>query len=118
MRVRAGAGRARLLTGGATQVDPEGIRTIGVLTKLDLMDRGTDALDVRCCLRAEGRGAMRCSRTRAGAARACRATAARVRGARKPLTGEWGSGLLLLSVVVVVSEEGGSLRATHTGGHQ
>ncbi|EKF32958.1 dynamin, putative,vacuolar sortin protein 1, putative [Trypanosoma cruzi marinkellei] len=29
----------------AKQLDPEGIRTVGVLTKLDLMDRGTDALD-------------------------------------------------------------------------
>ena len=28
------------------QVDPHGHRTIGVLTKLDLMDRGTDALDI------------------------------------------------------------------------
>jgi len=30
----------------AKQVDPEGLRTIGVLTKLDLMDEGTDARDV------------------------------------------------------------------------
>ncbi|ORZ18173.1 Dynamin central region-domain-containing protein [Absidia repens] len=30
----------------ARQVDPEGRRTIGVLTKLDLMDAGTNALDV------------------------------------------------------------------------
>ncbi|KAA0146822.1 hypothetical protein FNF27_07408 [Cafeteria roenbergensis] len=30
----------------AQEVDPEGDRTIGVLTKLDLMDRGTDAIDV------------------------------------------------------------------------
>lgn len=29
----------------AKQVDPEGKRTLGVLTKLDLMDRGVDALD-------------------------------------------------------------------------
>jgi replication fork clamp-binding protein CrfC len=29
----------------AREVDPEGKRTLGVLTKLDLMDRGTDALD-------------------------------------------------------------------------
>ncbi|ESL10883.1 dynamin [Trypanosoma rangeli SC58] len=29
----------------AKQLDPEGLRTVGVLTKLDLMDRGTDALD-------------------------------------------------------------------------
>ncbi len=30
----------------AKQVDPSGDRTLGVLTKLDLMDRGTDAMDV------------------------------------------------------------------------
>ncbi|GAA5805746.1 hypothetical protein HPULCUR_011271 [Helicostylum pulchrum] len=30
----------------ARRVDPEGKRTMGVLTKLDLMDAGTDALDV------------------------------------------------------------------------
>ncbi|KAI3436285.1 hypothetical protein D9Q98_002338 [Chlorella vulgaris] len=30
----------------ARQVDPEGRRTIGVLTKLDIMDRGTDAVAV------------------------------------------------------------------------
>lgn len=30
----------------ARQVDPEGKRTIGVLTKLDLMDAGTNALDI------------------------------------------------------------------------
>ena len=30
----------------AKQVDPEGLRTIGVLTKLDLMDDGTDARDI------------------------------------------------------------------------
>ncbi|KAI8095307.1 Dynamin central region-domain-containing protein [Thamnidium elegans] len=30
----------------ARKVDPEGKRTMGVLTKLDLMDAGTDALDV------------------------------------------------------------------------
>jgi len=30
----------------AREVDPEGIRTIGVLTKLDLMDQGTDARDI------------------------------------------------------------------------
>lgn len=30
----------------AKHVDPEGSRTLGVLTKLDLMDRGTDALDM------------------------------------------------------------------------
>ena len=28
------------------QVDPAGARTLGVLTKIDLMDRGTDARDV------------------------------------------------------------------------
>ncbi|PRP82407.1 dynamin-2 [Planoprotostelium fungivorum] len=30
----------------AREVDPEGKRTIGVITKLDLMDKGTDALDM------------------------------------------------------------------------
>ncbi|GAB6023415.1 hypothetical protein CHUAL_008201 [Chamberlinius hualienensis] len=30
----------------AKEVDPEGLRTIGVITKLDLMDEGTDARDV------------------------------------------------------------------------
>ena len=30
----------------AKEVDPEGLRTLGVLTKIDLMDRGTDALDM------------------------------------------------------------------------
>lgn len=30
----------------ARQVDPEGDRTIGILSKLDLMDRGTNALDI------------------------------------------------------------------------
>jgi dynamin 1-like protein len=30
----------------ARQVDPQGRRTIGVLTKLDLMDAGTNALDI------------------------------------------------------------------------
>jgi len=30
----------------ARQADPEGLRTIGVLTKLDLMDEGTDARDI------------------------------------------------------------------------
>jgi dynamin 1-like protein len=30
----------------AKEVDPEGVRTIGVLTKIDLMDRGTDALEM------------------------------------------------------------------------
>eukprot|EP00035_Acanthoeca_spectabilis_P001491 m.80520 g.80520 ORF g.80520 m.80520 type:complete len:830 (+) comp10911_c0_seq3:402-2891(+) len=30
----------------AKAVDPDGIRTIGVLTKLDLMDDGTDAMDI------------------------------------------------------------------------
>ncbi|KNC47855.1 dynamin-A [Thecamonas trahens ATCC 50062] len=32
----------------AREVDPDGTRTIGVLTKLDLMDEGTDAVDVLC----------------------------------------------------------------------
>lgn len=30
----------------AREVDPEGTRTIGVLTKVDLMDKGTDVLDI------------------------------------------------------------------------
>lgn len=30
----------------ARQVDKEGLRTIGVITKLDLMDKGTDALEI------------------------------------------------------------------------
>lgn len=30
----------------AKQVDPEGLRTIGVITKIDLMDKGTNAMDV------------------------------------------------------------------------
>lgn len=30
----------------AKEVDPQGIRTIGVITKLDLMDEGTDARDI------------------------------------------------------------------------
>ena len=30
----------------ARKVDPEGKRTIGVITKLDLMDAGTDAKDI------------------------------------------------------------------------
>lgn len=30
----------------AREVDPEGIRTIGVLTKVDLMDEGTDVVDI------------------------------------------------------------------------
>ncbi|KAF7988953.1 hypothetical protein HCN44_007263 [Aphidius gifuensis] len=30
----------------AQEIDPEGLRTIGVITKLDLMDKGTDARDV------------------------------------------------------------------------
>jgi len=30
----------------ARSVDPRGLRTLGVLTKLDLMDAGTNALDV------------------------------------------------------------------------
>ena len=44
------AANADLATSDAIQlarrVDPEGLRTIGVLTKLDLMDAGTDALAV------------------------------------------------------------------------
>ena len=30
----------------AREVDPEGSRTIGVLTKVDLMDQGTDVVDI------------------------------------------------------------------------
>lgn len=30
----------------AREVDPHGQRTIGVITKLDIMDKGTNALDV------------------------------------------------------------------------
>lgn len=30
----------------AREIDPEGIRTIGVLTKVDLMDQGTDVVDI------------------------------------------------------------------------
>jgi vacuolar protein sorting-associated protein 1 len=30
----------------AREVDPEGARTVGVLTKIDLMDQGTDVLDI------------------------------------------------------------------------
>lgn len=30
----------------AREVDPEGLRTIGVLTKVDLMDKGTDVIDI------------------------------------------------------------------------
>ncbi len=30
----------------AREVDPHGTRTLGVLTKVDLMDSGTDALDI------------------------------------------------------------------------
>ncbi|GET90511.1 GTP-binding protein, putative [Leishmania tarentolae] len=30
----------------AKQLDPEGVRTVGVLTKIDLMDKGTDCFDV------------------------------------------------------------------------
>jgi replication fork clamp-binding protein CrfC len=30
----------------AREVDPKGLRTIGVITKLDLMDQGTDAVDL------------------------------------------------------------------------
>lgn len=30
----------------AREVDPDGLRTIGVLTKIDLMDQGTDVVDI------------------------------------------------------------------------
>ena len=30
----------------ARRVDPQGNRTIGVLTKVDLMDEGTDCVDI------------------------------------------------------------------------
>ena len=30
----------------AKEVDPQGLRTIGVITKLDLMDQGTDAREI------------------------------------------------------------------------
>ena len=30
----------------AKEVDPSGLRTIGVITKLDIMDEGTDAVDI------------------------------------------------------------------------
>jgi dynamin 1-like protein len=30
----------------AREVDPQGLRTIGVLTKIDLMDKGTDVIDI------------------------------------------------------------------------
>lgn len=30
----------------AREVDPEGLRTLGVLTKVDLMDQGTDVVDI------------------------------------------------------------------------
>eukprot|EP00013_Stygamoeba_regulata_P016583 CAMPEP_0177682830 /NCGR_PEP_ID=MMETSP0447-20121125/31460_1 /TAXON_ID=0 /ORGANISM="Stygamoeba regulata, Strain BSH-02190019" /LENGTH=759 /DNA_ID=CAMNT_0019192343 /DNA_START=212 /DNA_END=2491 /DNA_ORIENTATION=- len=30
----------------AREVDPEGLRTLGVITKIDIMDKGTDALDM------------------------------------------------------------------------
>ena len=30
----------------ARELDPEGKRTIGIVTKIDLMDEGTDALEV------------------------------------------------------------------------
>ena len=32
----------------AKKVDPTGRRTLAVVTKLDLMDQGTDAIDVLC----------------------------------------------------------------------
>ena len=30
----------------ARSVDPDGLRTIGVLTKIDIMDQGTDCCDI------------------------------------------------------------------------
>lgn len=30
----------------AREVDPEGLRTIGVLTKVDIMDRGQNVIDI------------------------------------------------------------------------
>jgi len=37
-----------MLSGGVSlaQVDPDGLRTVGVITKCDIMDRGTNAMDV------------------------------------------------------------------------
>jgi dynamin 1-like protein len=32
----------------AREIDPEGRRTLAVVTKLDLMDAGTDAIDILC----------------------------------------------------------------------
>lgn len=32
----------------AKEVDPDGRRTLAVVTKLDLMDAGTDAIDILC----------------------------------------------------------------------
>ena len=32
----------------AKEVDPDGRRTLAVITKLDLMDAGTDAIDILC----------------------------------------------------------------------
>jgi dynamin 1-like protein len=32
----------------ARDIDPEGRRTLAVVTKLDLMDAGTDAIDILC----------------------------------------------------------------------
>ncbi|CAG0911929.1 unnamed protein product, partial [Cyprideis torosa] len=32
----------------AREVDPDGRRTLAVVTKLDLMDAGTDAIDILC----------------------------------------------------------------------
>ena len=42
----------------AKSVDPEGNRTLAVCTKLDLMDRGTDAHDI---LEGKGERAIRCT---------------------------------------------------------
>ena len=32
----------------AREIDPDGRRTLAVVTKLDLMDAGTDAIDILC----------------------------------------------------------------------
>lgn len=44
------AGNADIATSDALrlakEVDPEGVRTLGVITKIDIMDKGTDALDL------------------------------------------------------------------------
>jgi replication fork clamp-binding protein CrfC len=38
----------------AREVDPEGQRTIGVLSKVDLMDEGTDVVDIEVLLVLQG----------------------------------------------------------------